>query len=56
MADSTEPSFRALLLANLRVFALLALAAALLFGVWYGLAKLFPDVAWLQVKGGGQPP
>ncbi|MFT7678422.1 MAG: hypothetical protein ACI8QC_002412 [Planctomycetota bacterium] len=45
-----EPTLMELVLANFRVLAGVAFLAALAFGVWYGLALLFPELSWLQIS------
>jgi len=45
---ASEPSLRALLLANLRVVGFACALAVLAYGVWRGLAALFPELTWLQ--------
>lgn len=42
----------ALLVANLKVLAVVALLAGGAFLVWKGLAALFPEQAWLQGPAG----
>ncbi len=44
------PSFRRLLASNLKVVAATAVLALVAYGVWRGLAVLFPETAWLQPK------
>ncbi|MCP3919194.1 MAG: hypothetical protein GY711_26945 [bacterium] len=45
---SSEPSFARLLAANLRVVGVAVLVMVAAYGTWRGLARLFPDVSWLQ--------
>ena len=50
LADSVEePTLRALMLANLRVLAGVAVLAAAAWGLWFALSKLFPEQSWLQI-------
>ncbi len=51
VTGSARSSFRALLLANLRVLAIVSVIAALAFGLWYAAAELFPEIGWLQIGG-----
>lgn len=47
-----EPSVGALLAANLKVLAVVAVLAGGAFLLWKGLAALFPEQAWLQGPAG----
>jgi hypothetical protein len=40
-----------LLAVNLRVLVVVSALAALAFGLWKGLAALFPELKWLQYPG-----
>ena len=51
-APGGGPSVGALLAANLKVLAVVALLAGGAFLVWKGLAALFPEQAWLQGPAG----
>ena len=46
--DSQGPSFKALLLSNLRILLVAGLLAWMAYGLWGLLADIFPEVRWLQ--------
>lgn len=53
-SESPEPDpvpLRTLLAVNLRVLLVVAALGALAFGLWKGLAALFPELTWLQYPG-----
>jgi len=47
----SPPSFWDLLWANLKVLLIAAAVAGVAFGIWRGLAALFPEMEWLQLAG-----
>lgn len=52
--DALQPEpvpLRTLLLVNLRVLLVVSVFCAMAFGLWRGVAALFPELKWLQYPG-----
>ena len=49
-SERDEPTFRSLLLGNLRVVAWAMALMLVAYGMWRALAWLFPDIEWLQLR------